>query len=155
MIVFSGPPRGGKTRLMEMFVKAFKGYATSKTVDSFIDLRETAVVCEENNIIFFDEFSNIAGQKMRLFKDLIDNRFNTYRPMGTNINEKVDNNACFIGCTNEDMSDLLKDPTGYRKFFEIKINSSEYTKSHWEQVNMLNIINLFKCIDENRRRLFE
>jgi len=84
----------------------FKTIEEGKNVDIYTN----------NFVLFFDEMVGASKTENNIIKSLITNKTVEYRPMGTNTSRTVSNNITCIGATNETLADLIRDPTGARRF---------------------------------------
>lgn len=90
-------------------------------------------------ILFLDEMHKADKADMNAVKNVITRPTFSYRPMGTNTSVTVDQNSTFIGASNKLLEQLINDPTGIRRFFQLDyismaspelfafVNSLDYT----------------------------
>jgi hypothetical protein len=77
-----------------------------------------------NFALFLDEMNKADRADMDAVKAVITREELSYRPMGTNASVSMDQNACFVGASNKLLEQLINDPTGIRRFFQIDFNSA-------------------------------
>jgi hypothetical protein len=76
-----------------------------------------------NFALFLDEMNKADRADMDAVKAVITREELSFRPMGTNATVTTVQNACFIGASNKLLEQLINDPTGIRRFFQIDFNS--------------------------------
>src|SRR5438132_729986 len=69
-------------------------------------------------VTFCDEMAE-ANRNVEALKNRISAELLRWRRLGHNSDAKDTNNSTFIGATNYDIRDLIVDPTGMRRFFQI------------------------------------
>ena len=74
-------------------------------------------------VMFLDEMGYASKADIDTVKNVITASSLTRRPMATNSKIAVPQNATFIGCSNKELSQLVRDPTGNRRFAAIRMRS--------------------------------
>ena len=87
-----------------------------------LDARQTGTICSRYAAIQMDELAALQKSDMEQVKKLITQDKVAIRLMYTNTEEEWDKIATFVGTSNRPISELFKDPTGNRRFFELVSN---------------------------------
>ncbi|TWB02756.1 virulence-associated protein E [Gluconacetobacter diazotrophicus] len=141
MPIFTGTQGLGKSVFIEdKLLKPIHDFM-KKTDFNLIDEGKAASLFQ-NFVLFFDEMSGIRKADVNGIKGAITDTTRTYRPMRTNEERTITNNATFIGATNETLDVLIKDESGARRFAAIKFGKNntapylnpEYDKIDWQQL---------------------
>src|SRR5690606_11403179 len=69
----------------------------------------------------------------------------SYRILYSHNEATAKNVSTFIGCTNKSVQDIFYDPTGSRRFYELKC----LNKTNHSVINSINYIELWKSVNEN------
>jgi hypothetical protein len=96
-------------------------------------------------IMFFDEMAKANRVDVDSLKNRITQDTLRWRALNMNRVAAGTNNATFIGATNTSLTDLIYDPSGVRRFYEIECQNP----SDWLTVNGLDYMGLWRSIDEN------
>lgn len=144
MLVLYGRSGSGKTVFLNRFLEPLKPFVLPADVSIVNDNREFHNF-SENFAIFFDEMAHAARADVNKLKNIITCDTVSYRLLGKNSNAEHKNNASFIGASNTEIVDLIKDPTSARRYFQM----NTLDKLDWDIINKLNIIKMFKEVDEN------
>jgi predicted P-loop ATPase len=75
-------------------------------------------------ILFFDEMGYASKANVDTIKHAITATHLSRRPMRTNTKVSVAQNATFTGCSNKTLAQLIKDPTGIRRFVSAQFSSA-------------------------------
>lgn len=145
--IFFGKQGGGKTTAIRKLLRPIDDFILEFDPDEVTDPRN-AQSLNDNLVCFFDEMANMAKVEMESIKKLITTDYLTYRPMYTNTVIKVGQNCSFIGGSNKSMSEIIYDPTGMRRFYEITC----LDKSDFDGVNSVNYELLWSGIDADKDR---
>jgi hypothetical protein len=96
----------------------------------------------------FDEMSGMQKTEIEAFKRIITSDYNSYRPLYTMELMRVKQNCTFIGISNKSLSENIYDPTGLRRFLEVKC-LDQFDRELLKSVNALEI---WQSIDESLDR---
>lgn len=147
MPILYGPQEAGKSVAMQKLVAPLEGLTLELQVPEIGDNRFYFSL-NHNFVVLFDEMSGASKTDVDVLKRQITASHIDVRKLGTNIVSKIRQNASFIGTTNRPVNELIYDPTGARRFYEIKT----LPKIDWDEIGSINYIQLYKGIDENRER---
>lgn len=101
----------------------------------------------ENYVVVFDEMQGASRTDIDSLKNQITNDWNDARRLGTNDVFKVRQACSFIGATNKPVSEQVIDPTGMRRFWEVKT----LEKLDWELLESIDFNKMWQGIDESRK----
>jgi hypothetical protein len=94
-------------------------------------------------ILFIDEMGYASKANVDTVKNAITAKTLTRRPMRTNTQVTVKQNATFIGCSNKKLAQLIKDPTGIRRFISLLFSN----EPDWEFMNQIDWRLLWESVD--------
>jgi hypothetical protein len=143
MPVFFGPQEAGKSTVVRDFLcKPIKDFFASTDFATITDNRSHDIW--DNYVLFFDEMGRSAVSHLEDIKRKItEDTFNS-RVLGKNADTLVVNRATFIGTTNKDISRLIFDDTGMRRFYQVDC----LPKLDWTVTQNINYLNLWRSVDE-------
>lgn len=155
MPIFRGKQKSGKTTAIKKLIGPLINYSFEPMMSIVNDSREYFSFTD-NYICFFDELVRSQQADINALKRLITIDKLTYRILSKNENSVSPNNCTFIGATNSNIDEMIYDPTGMRRFFQIPcldqldwslINSTDYIKI-WTSVNENSSSPIFGCLAE-------
>ncbi|WP_171070153.1 VapE domain-containing protein [Methylobacterium terricola] len=94
-------------------------------------------------ILFIDEMGYASKANVDTVKNAITAKTLTRRPMRTNTQVTVKQNATFIGCSNKKLAQLIKDPTGIRRFVSLLFSNDP----DWTFMNQIDWPLLWASVD--------
>lgn len=94
-------------------------------------------------VLFIDEMGYASKANIDTIKNAITAEALTRKPLYTNTKVEIEQNATFIGCSNKTLEQLIKDPTGIRRFVALRYSNAP----DWEFLNALNWATLWKSVD--------
>ena len=142
MIVFNGEQGCGKSTLVQQLCAPVKELTASATINDITDNRSHNIW--KNSVLVFDEIGYSTPENITLIKQRITGSEWSSRLMFSNKDTTVTNNTTMIGTTNKDISRLIFDDTGMRRFFQIDVCNFDFNIT-----NNINFLLLWKSIDEN------
>jgi hypothetical protein len=144
MPVFFGPQEAGKSTVVRDFLcKPVKDFFASTDFATITDNRSHDIW--DNYVLFFDEMGRSAVSHLEDIKRKItEDTFNS-RVLGKNSDTLVVNRATFIGTTNKDISRLIFDDTGMRRFYQVDC----LPKLDWTVTQSTDYLKLWRSVDEN------
>jgi len=145
MIVIAGITNTGKTYAVTKVFKPLKEVVDTMMLDTLTDDKETARLTL-SAIIFFDEMAVTKKVNVEALKNKITAKWLNYRPLYKNGRTQDRNFATFIGTSNSRVSDIIKDPTSARRYFEYWVDS----KCDWDAINKIDYLEMWRGIDENQ-----
>lgn len=99
-----------------------------------------------NFALFLDEMNKADRADMDAVKGVITREEFSFRPMGTNATVTKDQFSSFIGASNKLLEQLINDPTGNRRFFQIDFNSRSGPDQH-AYINTLDFTAMWCSVD--------
>jgi hypothetical protein len=96
-------------------------------------------------VMFFDEMAKANRMDVDTLKNRITQDTLRWRALNMNRIAAGPNNATFIGATNTSVTDLIYDPTGIRRFYQVECRNP----CDWATLNDLDYVTLWRSIDEN------
>jgi hypothetical protein len=142
--ILQGKQNSGKSTAVRKLLEPIKLFCSSRSLDMLNDSKELAVLTRKN-VIWFDEMSkakkaDVDAVKLHTTSDTV-----SYRILYTHNEATAKNVSTFIGCTNKSVQDIFYDPTGSRRFYELKC----LDKTIHSVINSVNYVRLWKSINEN------
>jgi Virulence-associated protein E len=141
MPVILGPQGVGKSTFVNKFIGPLKELSLEVNFEMIEDERNIEIW--NSYILFLDEMGYASKANVDTIKHVITATHLARRPMRTNSKTAVAQNATFIGCSNKTLPQLIKDPTGMRRFVGLHfsnnpsravMNETEYA-SLWQSVD--------------------
>lgn len=120
MPVFTGPQGTGKTIAVKQLCAPLLTRFATASLDVALD-KSAFPMFEKYFIVFFDEMAGLDRADASSLKKLVSGDDVLGRVLYTNGVMKVQNRVSFIGTSNHSVATLSNDPTGARRFFEIRI----------------------------------
>lgn len=147
--ILFGEQGGGKSKAIEKLIMPLKQLTLTFNPPEIIDERNYQAL-SENYINVFDEMSGIETRTdIENFKKNISLPMLSYRPLHTNTNKLVKQNCTFIGSSNKTISQIINDPTGMRRMWQIKCLPQTELQKNWDAINSIDAVKIWKSIDEN------
>lgn len=156
MPVFVSAQGTGKTTAIQELIKPLLEVVSNTTLEQFTDQRSWATL-SRTYIKVVDEMAkaeraDLATLKMALSAEGV----LEYRPMRSNDLEQVTQNNTFIGTSNEEISGLIRDYTGVRRFFQIvgfmgqvyTLDRNEKLK-YWQMRAEVDALSIWQSVDES------
>jgi hypothetical protein len=94
-------------------------------------------------VIIFDELSRASKTDKSSLKQKITAPYIESRLLGTSSNYRGKNMANFIGASNQEVKDVIHDPTSSRRYYQIKT----LDKIDWDLINTIDYVGLWRSID--------
>lgn len=144
-----GSQGSGKSKALEALIKPLKELTVHFSPPEAMDSRNYQALAD-NLICVFDEMSGVETRvEMEGFKRLISTDDLSYRPLHTNTLCQVRQNCTFIGTSNKSISQIINDPTGIRRFYQINCLAPTNMSQNWEIINNIDAKKIWKSIDES------
>lgn len=148
MPIIYGPQGAGKSYAIKALLSPIANLTMDLKVTDVTDSR-FYVALNRNFVVVFDEMAGAKKADVEVLKTQISATYNDVRKLGTNQVTKMKQNASFVGTTNRPVNELIFDPTGARRFYEIRT----LPKLDWETIEKgIDYAALFQGIDETRER---
>ncbi|MBL0402903.1 hypothetical protein JKG68_02875 [Microvirga aerilata] len=143
MPVILGPQGKGKSTFVNMFIAPLKELTLEVDFKMIEDDRNIDIW--NSFILFLDEMGYASKANVDTIKNAITATTLTRRPMRSNSKVTVSQNATFIGCSNKTLAQLIKDPTGIRRFVGLQFSANPC----WNTMNQIDYLKLWLSVDPN------
>lgn len=137
----------GKSTAIKNLIQPLHELTLELTVQQVVDERSLTLF-SKYLIGVLDEMAGAEKVEVADFKRNVTSGTLTYRPMRTNNQVKITNLCSFIGASNNEIYEIIKDTTGIRRFFPIMTSNL----MDREVINTINYIELWQGIDHFRER---
>lgn len=141
MPVILGPQGSGKSTFVHRFVKPLEDLMATTDFDQVTDKRN--IDLWKSFVLFLDEMAHAQRADIDAVKNAITASYLSRRPMRENSTEIVPQRATFIGCSNKELSQLVNDTTGNRRFFPLRMPRDACR----DTVNSINFNTLWWSVD--------
>lgn len=121
MPVILGPQGIGKSTLVNAIMKPVEEIRLYADFSMITDERNVEIW--SSYVLFLDEMSHAARADIETVKNVITASSLTRRPMRSNGKITIQQNATLIGCANKELAQLIRDPTGIRRFAGVRMRS--------------------------------
>jgi len=143
MPVILGPQGVGKSTFVRDFLLGPIDEFVGNT--NFKEIEETRNMEQWNNYaLFLDEMGYAGKADIDNVKNKITAVTVSGRPMRTNANVQYRQNATFIGCSNKELDQLIRDETGNRRFVALRFSKSP----DWSKTKDVDPRHLWTSVDE-------
>ena len=143
MPVLNGLQEIGKSTIVKQLCSPIKDFTVMTNFKDITDGRDHELW--KNYVLILDEMGNSTQSNIEEIKQKITGDTFSPRVMKTNSNTLIVNNSTMIGTTNKDLSTLIFDDTGMRRFFQIACK----TAFDWNVTNNIDYLMLWKSINEH------
>jgi hypothetical protein len=144
MPVILGPQGVGKSTFVRDFflgpIDEFVGNTNFKEIEETRNMDQW-----RNYALFLDEMGYAGKADIDNVKNKITAVTVSGRPMRTNANVQFRQNATFIGCSNKELDQLIRDETGNRRFVALRFAK----KADWSLTKDIDPRHLWTSVDEN------
>lgn len=148
MPILLGKQGAGKSFAIEQLLKPISNLTLEINLSDVVDPR-FHLAFSKNFCIVINEMAGAHKTDVEKLKNLITAKHNDVRKLHTNTVTKVKQNASLIGTTNKPVAEIIYDPSGARRFYEIRT----LDLMDWEPINTgIDYFALWQGIDENRER---
>lgn len=144
MAVLYGVQGKGKTRAVEIITAPLGPLVSTGDFQRLGDIREVNMF--KSFVVVLDEMQRASQADVDRVKNVVTRDQFDYRPMHSNGNASAIQNATFIGTSNRTLDQMIHDPTGNRRFFQIDW-SNDVGPTQWEYLNSLNIDDMWRSVD--------
>jgi len=121
MPVILGPQGIGKSTLVNRLLSPVEELKLNVDFKQVTDERNVAIW--DSYVMFLDEMGYASKADIDAVKNIITATTLTRRPMRTNDMITISQNSTFIGCSNRELAQLVRDPTGNRRFVAIRMRT--------------------------------
>jgi hypothetical protein len=144
MPVLVGPQGGGKSTAVEKFSEPVADVCYALSSLTILNDERQRVLLERGFLLIAEELQGAGRTDVDALKNCITAAEITYRILGKNDHRVAKNNATFLGSSNSSIIELIYDPTGARRFWEIRCAA----KIDWDAINKINYLDLWRSVDE-------
>lgn len=144
MPILFGKQGSGKSLAIKKLCHPLNLLTTTSSMSDLGDSRCYQLMAQ-NYIMFFDELQGLERTDVGALKRQITADTNTYRILGKNSYKTVKMRCAFVGATNRSVSELVYDPTGMRRFYEIKT----LDRLNWDLINSIDYLKIWHSVDAN------
>src|ERR1700712_1165560 len=121
MTVILGTPGKGKSTFVRAMLGPIKELVLAVDFKMIEDDRNIDIW--NSYVLFLAEMGFASKANIDTIKNAITAETLTRKPLYTNSKVEIDQNATFIGCSNKELEQLIKDPTGIRRFIAIRFRN--------------------------------
>ncbi len=146
-ILTSPKQGGGKSTAIKELLRPLESSTLELKVPQVVDERSFTLF-NKYLVGFLDELAGAEKVEIADFKRNVTSSTIAYRPMKTNAIVKITNLCSFIGASNNQIYEIIKDTTGIRRFFPI----TSLDALDWDAINNLDYLALWRGIDETKER---
>jgi ABC-type dipeptide/oligopeptide/nickel transport system ATPase component len=143
LVCFYGKSGAGKSVAIQKLLGPVADLKLDSDFSIFND-KFSGRVWERNYVIFCDEMGDIQNTAVEKLKNIITSSRVEARAMRSDQMLSVKQNATFITASNNELRDLIHDPTSARRYFQIDCQD----KIDWNTINSLDYLTLWKSVDE-------
>ena len=143
MPVLTGKQEIGKSTIVKQLIGPVISFSAMTTFKAITDDRSHKLW--NNYVLILDEMGNSTQSNIEEIKQKVTSDSFTARIMRTNDDTTVINFATMIGTSNKDLSRLVFDDTGMRRFFQISCRTS----FDWDITNNIDYTVLWRSINES------
>jgi hypothetical protein len=144
MPVLYGKQGSGKSSAVRQLLEPIKDFAAYTDFKSITDERNHELWA--NYVLVFDEMGHSTTANIEIIKQKITSDQFNGRVMHSNSTTVIQNKTTSIGTSNRDLSRMIFDDTGMRRFFQIDCRNP----IDWAALNSINYELLWQSIDEAR-----
>lgn len=147
MPILLGKQGAGKSYSVERLLAPIRNLTLEINLSDVVDPR-FHLAFSKNFAIIINEMAGANKTDVEKLKNLITAKNNDVRKLHTNTVTKVKQNASLIGTTNKPVAEIIYDPSGARRFYEIRT----LDLMDWKSVTSIDYIQLWQGINETRER---
>lgn len=141
MLVILGRQGTGKTTAIKKLYSPVSELATQPSFSMVGDERN--IDLWSNAVLFIDEMQHAPKADIDTIKHAITADYLPRRPMRSNASVDIPQLTTFIGATNKELQELIRDATGMRRFLGLRWRSD----AEWDAVNAFDWLALWKMVD--------
>lgn len=146
MAIISGKTGTGKSVALKQLMAPLEDVTDYAQLSILNDERENFRFYE-NFVMIFDEMVQAGKTDVNALKNRMTSDYAPQRALHTQIRDKWVNNCTFFGTTNNEVRDIIKDPTSARRYYQFTVNE----KCDWDALDAMNFGGLWQGIDETRK----
>lgn len=142
-ILYGAKQGSGKSTTTKNFMQPLKDFVAWTDFSSISDNRDHKIW--SNSVLVFDEMGNSTTSNLEIIKQRLTSDTFTSRKMNTNGNITIVNKTTSFGTTNKDLTRMIFDESGMRRFYQIDFKSDAV----WTVLADIDYEMLWRSIDEN------
>lgn len=143
MPILLGPQGIGKSTFISKLIAPLKEATASTDFSQITDDRN--IDLWDNYALVLDEMGYASKADIDVVKNLVTSNSLTRRIMRSNNAIRVPQNATFIGSSNREIEQIIRDETGVRRFIGIRFSN----EPNFEAMNSINYELLWQSVDEH------
>ena len=140
MIVLFGQQSAGKSRFLNWFLSPIKDIVKESNLGDVTDSKNTALR-EDNLVINIAEMAGATKADAELMKAIMDGGMQSGRQLYSHGTISSYNKAQLIGSSNKDITEVIKDTTGNRRFFQLLLGRNETYRIDYSKFDVMKIWN--------------
>lgn len=144
MPVLYGEQGSGKSRALELLLSPISSVVLHTSLSEIVDDRLQPQL-GNHFVALLDEMAGASKTDIASLKRIMTLPTVMVRKLGTSNLISVPQNCTFIGATNKELNSQIKDPTGMRRFYEMKT----LARMDWKAIGSIDYLKIWKSIDEN------
>lgn len=149
MLYVSGLQGQGKSSVIrKIFGEPIGDLYSEQDIKDALDVR-SAETKQSYYFLLIDEIHHLDSGTVSKLKKLLTSTSENSRILGTNAVMNVRNNLTVAATSNYDLMTTIYDESGMRRFWEIKLTIGEGKMVNWDELNKIDISELWKSVDEN------
>lgn len=145
MPILYGKSGGGKSVAVAKLLEPLSTVALTTNMSVFED-RFGKRQFTRNYVMFFDELAGAWSSEVNHLKQVITSPVMEWRVMHSEGVASAPQNCTFVGCTNDPVSERIKDATSARRFWQI--NCAD--RLDWDSINSIDYLALWRSVDEQQ-----
>jgi hypothetical protein len=154
MPIFYGTQGSGKSFFVDIFTKPLDELTAPSTWKDVLGKKEHDLYTKYF-VLFLDEMVGTGSTDIDAMKTFLTSKYQTGRPMYTNSTEQMEINPTIIATTNQPVRDLVRDPTGNRRFAEIGYGTERYPTPYKNpEFDKINWLDMWRSVDPNADSIF-
>lgn len=145
-LIIVGPQEAGKSKAIRKLTEPLAELRLEYTVDQIAD-KSIIGSFQSNYVVVFDEMASAGKTDMEALKRMVTALTVSGRAPYARVSGTVRQNSTFIGSSNVPVYQILRDPTGMRRFYQL--NAQVRKDSEYALMDNLDMLSAFKCVDEH------
>jgi hypothetical protein len=150
LILFTSKQAFGKTEFLRRFhkplIEVFANITGSRIRDQF-----GQELFENYYVACFDELSQLERTDIAMLKEFVTRKEAVQRKMHSQISQENRQNTTLCGTTNRPINQIVYDPSGMRRWWQIDLNAKDFDTMDFEQIERWGseeFLCFWKSIDE-------
>ncbi len=156
LILFTNRQAFGKSWFLRQFHTPISEVYANITGDRIRD-QFGADLFESYFVACFDELAQLGKTDINLLKEFVTRKNSVQRIMYSQVTKVNNQNATLCGTTNRPINQIIYDPSGMRRWWQIDLNSKDHDTMDFEKMNhwaSQEFLDFWKAIDESEENGF-